>query len=375
MARRDSDKLLDQVASLCEQIKDTRELTRAVANLLFQEGERPTASRVLQLTRRGSMVTLNDEMAKWWDELRAKLDVRLVNPNIPAALLEKQGNLLGEIWDMAMSQARAEMQVYREEADQKVANAEAVRSVAESFAEEQRQAAESAHARREETEQLLAAEHSARISAEGEAEHWRTQAESSALALERSRADFTTQMDAQRAALERAEQQFNDMRRQNLLEIDSLRTSNTEVRQALKKAEHQIARLEESERNLQESERALHDQVTARDASIARLTGETSALSARLESAIAERDGLTQARAGDREAHREAIAGRDALIGHLQEAAQSMKRTESLLNDEVGRLKLDNIRQADEIAQLKIGLKQAGTSTAPHEGGPDKQGT
>lgn len=360
-------KLIKRVAELSQRIEGNRELTREVANLLFHAGEKPTANRVLQLTRRGSMVTVNDEMNKWWDELRTKLDVRLVNPNVPAPLLEKQADVVGQMWDLAMAAAQSEMQAYRDEADMKVAAALESQATAEAFASEARAEADKANARREETERSLAAERAVRTAAEADVERWRIQAEASSrdlvlvrsetsAELERARTSFAAELESQRTALALAEDQFNDMRKQSLLEIDGLRIRQAETQDSLKQAELGIARLQESERTLKEASLVLQEKLARRDADVTRLTGETSGLTARLEAAIAERDGLARERAEDRSNHLEAIAARDMFAEQLNSRIASMERTETLLREDIERLR-------SEIMELRaerdLALKNA----------------
>lgn len=335
-------RLIDEVVALSERIQDNRELVREVASLLFRSGERPSANRIYQLIRRGSMGTVNDELGKWWDALREKLDIRVTNPNVPPALLTKQGELVGQMWDMAMAKATEEFEIIQAEAQARVDAAEVGRSDAEAQARAQKDAADTANVRREEIEQALAAERSAREAALAEVERWRQQSESVALDMERARseytvnmeraqAEFSAQLEAQRTALERTERQFDDMRKQNMLEIDAIRTRNVEIREALKKSEDTVVRL-------QDNELALHRRLNEQTGEIARLTGTVADLAARLEAVQLDRDRLASEKAGEAATLREMLNDRNEMIRQLNEMLSSTRRQEERLVEDMKRL-------------------------------------
>lgn len=349
--------LAQEVASLCERIEDNRQLTREVATLLFRLGERPTANRVLQLTRRGSMNTINDEIGKWWDDVRSRLSSRLVNPKVPAALLEKQGELIGSMWDTAIAQAQEELEADRAEMESRAVEANIAREAAESMAREQEERARETQARLEVIQQALASERTAREAAGVEAAQWRERAEKLGNELEEARSDFTTRMDrarteftteieAQRRAAETAANQHEETRKHILLELDGIRTRNTELRGSLQKAETTVGQLRENEADLH---RQAADQATI----ITRLTGETAALSAKLEAAATEQERLNQARAEDRERHIESLGIRDDMIAQLNDTVSTMKKTETLLRSNVASMHAQVYDGQQEIGRLR----------------------
>lgn len=352
-----SHELAHEVASLCERIDDNRQLTREVATLLFRLGERPTANRVLQLTRRGSMNTVNDEVNKWWDDVRSRLSSRLINPKVPAALLEKQGELIGAMWDTAIAEAQEELEADRAELEGQVVEANIARAGAESQAREQGELARELQARLEEVQQALASERTAREAAGADAAQWRERAEKLGNELEEARADFTTRMDrarteftteveAQRRAAEAAAHQHEEARKHILLELDGIRTRNTELRASLKKAEATIGQLRESEADL-------HRQAVDQATTIARLTGETAALSAKLEAAETEQERLIQARVEDRQRYIESLGLREDMIAQLNDTLSTMKQTETLLRSNVANMHTQVYDGQQEIARLR----------------------
>ena len=333
-----TDNLIEEVALLCDRTKDNRELTREVATLLFRKGERPTAGRVLQLTRRGSMQTINDEMSKWWNDIRSRLDNRLVNPKVPAALLEKQGELIGDLWDTAISQAREELEVDRAEIEQQIEQANEARVSAEKSAQESQASAKLANERREETEKSLATEKGGREAALAEAERWRQQAEQLGLDLERARSEFASQMDKARAefnrqmevqlnAAKQAEQQHDESRKLLMVELDGARTRSVELRNLLQKADAAIAAL-------QASESILNQKAVDQASVISRQTKELDAQSAKIELVTAERESIVRAREEDRDRFHDAMVSREAMIEQLNENIRSLRTAELGLQKE-----------------------------------------
>src|ERR1700675_787269 len=70
----------------------TRELYREVCALLFfRFGITPTANRLYQLVKRGSMSTPTQVLAEFWAELREKSRVRIEHPDLPAELQAAAG--------------------------------------------------------------------------------------------------------------------------------------------------------------------------------------------------------------------------------------------------------------------------------------------
>jgi hypothetical protein len=62
------------IAKVKKTARNTRELTRRVAWLLFMEyGEVPTGNRVLHLIGRGGNRTVNDEVEHFWKEVRERV--------------------------------------------------------------------------------------------------------------------------------------------------------------------------------------------------------------------------------------------------------------------------------------------------------------
>jgi hypothetical protein len=67
--------------------------------LFFRHGITPTANRLYQLVRKGSMSAPADALARFWATLREKSRVRIEHPDLPAELQSATGDLAGRALD------------------------------------------------------------------------------------------------------------------------------------------------------------------------------------------------------------------------------------------------------------------------------------
>ena len=113
----DSSGLTSEIEALKLRITDTRTLYREVCALLFfRHGITPTAHRLYQLVRRGSMGTPADVLRVFWQELRERSRVRLDHPDLPMDLRTLGGELMAQLWTRAQTAASADLEILRQEA-------------------------------------------------------------------------------------------------------------------------------------------------------------------------------------------------------------------------------------------------------------------
>src|SRR3546814_296960 len=75
------------VEALRERFTQTQELYREVCALLFfRYGITPTANKLYQLVRKGSMSAPADALTKFWGDLREKSRTRIEHPDLPEVL-------------------------------------------------------------------------------------------------------------------------------------------------------------------------------------------------------------------------------------------------------------------------------------------------
>jgi hypothetical protein len=94
--------LLADVAALRERFPNTQELYREVCTVMFfRYGITPTANKLYQYVKKGSMSAPAEALAKFWDTLREKSRVRIAHPDLPDELKTGAGELAAALWDLA----------------------------------------------------------------------------------------------------------------------------------------------------------------------------------------------------------------------------------------------------------------------------------
>jgi chromosome segregation ATPase len=110
-----------EVEALKGRFAETKALYREVCALLFfRYGITPTASKLYQLVRKGSMSAPADALAKFWDELRSKARVEIDHPDLPPALRDTAASAIAGIWQQATAVARGELAALRLEVQEQL---------------------------------------------------------------------------------------------------------------------------------------------------------------------------------------------------------------------------------------------------------------
>ncbi|MCL4744081.1 MAG: DNA-binding protein [Burkholderiaceae bacterium] len=95
-----------EIESLRARFPETRELYREVCALLFfRYGITPTANRLYQYVRKGSMATPAQVLSKFWTDLRERTRIRIDHPDLPDALRETAGEMTARLWAQAQQEA------------------------------------------------------------------------------------------------------------------------------------------------------------------------------------------------------------------------------------------------------------------------------
>lgn len=225
--------ITSEIERLRHEFPDTQALYREVCVLLFfRHGITPTANKLYQLVRKGSMSAPTEALRAFWVDLRDKSRVRIENPDLPESLKTAAGELVATLWQQAQAASQADLAVFRAEATESVRAAQSAQQAAEmetgrisdELAAAQCQTAEM-HERLLGLERQLAAEYansgSLRTQLEGSAQ----QIESLNRALADARREFASELEKQREALDRAEERLLGSEKRALLEIDRERTA------------------------------------------------------------------------------------------------------------------------------------------------------
>ena len=245
-----SDVLSDEVrlAADIERLKvkfpKTRELYREVCALLFfRFGVAPTANRLYNLVRRGTMSTPASVLSEFWAELREKSRVRIEHPDLPPDLSEAAGELIGALWTRASTSAQAELTALREEveaqradAEQKVVAARDELGRTETALEQRTAALLAAQVEIRELEWQQAEEAATRKALEAQIKRLGEEAVARERELEKVRDTFSRDLEKLRETANRAEERLRATEKRALLEIDRERSAAAKVQKELAEA-------------------------------------------------------------------------------------------------------------------------------------------
>ena len=243
-----------EVEALRERFSDTKALYREVCALLFfRYGITPTASKLYQHVRKGSMSAPAEALAKFWEDLRGKARVEIDHPDLPEALKEAAGQAVSVLWTQATELARGELAVLRVEAHAEAQSAQADLQEAlqrSAVLETQIQTAQTKVTELETRAQALAAEleqeRRAHAASTARGEALSRQVDELKLEQSKSRQHFSAELDKGRAAIDEAASRAVEAERRALRDIDRERTARA---QAEKQLEQLRGKFAESERD------------------------------------------------------------------------------------------------------------------------------
>src|SRR3546814_3870986 len=84
---------------------EARPIWEVCALLFFRYGVTPTANKLFQLVRKGSMSAPTEALSKFWEDLREKSRTRIEHPDLPDALKSVAGELVASLWTNAQAAA------------------------------------------------------------------------------------------------------------------------------------------------------------------------------------------------------------------------------------------------------------------------------
>ena len=100
-------KLAQDVENLRVQFPQTKDLYREVCHLMFfRYGMQPSANKLYQLVRKGTMSMPSQTVNNFWTELRSKNRVDIEQAGLPDSLREFAGEALNTLWKSALEIAR-----------------------------------------------------------------------------------------------------------------------------------------------------------------------------------------------------------------------------------------------------------------------------
>lgn len=320
-----------EIDRLRAQFPETQDLYRETCILLFfRFGITPTANKLYQLVRKGSMSAPAEALSRFWADLREKSRVRIEHPDLPDELKTAAGELAAALWTLAQRQAHDSLSAYRQEAEANALAARTAQETAEARAAELAQAlagvreeVEAASARISDLTQGLAVERAQNEALAGQLETARRHGTSLEASLAEARRDFQSELEKLAHAQALSEERARAAEERALREIDHERMSAAKLAKELE----------------QVRQGAIRD-ADARRAELAAIQGELGSarqqagqLQGALDGEVRRSRHLEEQLASAQQSLAEAIASAASARGELQAVSQRLAETRAELAD------------------------------------------
>ena len=291
-------RLQGEIDALRVRFIDTQELYREVCTLLFfRHGITPTANKLYQLVRKGSMSAPSEALARFWETLRDKSRVRIEHPDLPNELRDAAGEVIGALWQRAQALAQDSLAASRSEAQANVLAAQAATEAAEAQTQELRLALDEARTQLREVGARLQSAGQDLAREQGETTALRRQVDDGAQqrrelqdALQAAQQGFTHELEQQRSVAAAAEERYNADLRRALLDVDRERSAATkaqkELEQARRAGAEQVAQHRSSLETWQQERAQLSQKLGVTEGALAETRAARDALSRQLEKAL-----------------------------------------------------------------------------------------
>ena len=265
--------IAQEIERLRAQFPRTQDLYREVCVLLFfRHGIAPTANRLYQLVKKGSMNAPAEALTRFWATLREKSRVRIEHPDLPAELQSATGELAAALWTRAVDMAQDQLAAAQLEAQRSVADAQAGQAGAEAERDQLRQeltgsaaALDGAQTRITELDQALAISIAAASTLQEQVQLAQRGEQQLQQALGSARRDFASELDKLRADCALAQERLKAAETRALLEIDRERQAaarlQKELETTIRKAEQGVSRHRDEVQKLQGQLGDLRQQV------------------------------------------------------------------------------------------------------------------
>ena len=256
----DDSQITTEIDELRSRFTKTSDLYREACVLLFfRHGITPTANKLYQYVRKGSMAAPAEALNKFWLELREKSRVRIEHPDLPVSIKESAGNFIGELWKEAQANAQSNFSAQADEANKKIAEAQAEMGVerdkrqkCEAEIKTLRDELETAQVRLAESGKKRAVDISALDNLRKSLKTLQNDREQLEHGLEAARQAFSTDLDKVNVSLAKAEERYRALEARSLLEVDRERQRST-------KLEKELSQL----RDVQRKQQQLHNKEIA----------------------------------------------------------------------------------------------------------------
>lgn len=236
------------ITTLRARCADTRELYREVCTLLFfRYGITPTASKLYNLVRKGSMNTPANVLNRFWQDLRERTRVKIDHPDLPDQLKQVAAEAVLSIWQAASEASASELAALRAEARHQAHEAETARDRAIAETETAHQATASVqselgavHNELTTSRDALAAERQSNAATEARLQEVRRQLDEASKQLVAVKTELDAEVERAKERAEAAETRAQSHEKRALREIDQERTARQKSEQQLETMRAQL---------------------------------------------------------------------------------------------------------------------------------------
>lgn len=248
--------ILAEVETLKAKFSDTRALYREVCVLLFfRYGITPTANKLYQYVRRGSMNVPTEEVASFWDDLRHKARVDIEHPDMPVEVKAIAAEAIAALWRQATDAARGELAAARLELQAEAETARAAQAQAELLTQKLQESAAQLQAELAQRDDALRAlqaeleaERRSHVGAQARGLELQTQLEQARVVQQRQQEAFSADLAKAREAVDAAQERAAAAERRALLEIDGERQARARSDKTAESLRDRLAEAEGRER-------------------------------------------------------------------------------------------------------------------------------
>ncbi len=279
-------RLQSEIDALRAQYPETQDLYREVCVLLFfRYGMTPTANRLYQLVRKGSMSAPAEALARFWETLREKSRIRIEHPDLPEPLRDAAGEMVGALWQHAQAAAQEALKQLQEESRASVLAAEGAAQSAIAQTQAANEALSAVKAQLQAFQENLTGAQAELARAQGEVAALQRQVDAGTAqrremqeTLSAAQHRFTEELEQQRKVAAAAEgRHAGDMKRA-LLDVDRERGNAAKLQKDLDQARRMFTDQTELHRqqmaDKQQQADALRQRLGELDVSFAELRGQ-----------------------------------------------------------------------------------------------------
>ena len=262
--------------------------------LFFRHGITPTANKLYQLVRKGSMSAPAEALIRFWETLREKSRIRIEHPDLPDALRDAAGEMVGALWQRAQASAQAALSPLHEQAQAQVLAAEAAAQAAIQRAQDRELALAVVQKSLQTLQQQWMDSQAELGHAQGEVAALQRQVDASVSqrrelqeGFHAAQQRFTHDLEQQRAAVTNGEARHAADMKRLLLDVDRERVNASKYQKELEQVRRSLTEQLELQRQQttqkQQALDALRQRAGELEGSVAELRGQRDRLSSQLD--------------------------------------------------------------------------------------------